>query len=548
MGYLALYRKYRPKNLSEMVGQESVIEVISNALKNNKLSHAYLFTGPRGTGKTSLAKIIAKMVNCTDLKDGIPCGKCYNCKNFDNNSDVIEIDAASNNGIEEIREIREKVTLVPIFSKYKVYIIDEVHMLTTQAFNALLKTLEEPPAHVIFIFATTEFYKIPSTILSRCQKFQFHKIDDDLIVGRLKYISENENIKIEESALYEIARLSDGGMRDSINYLDQLASLNKEIITINDVFDINCSVSYEMICELLDYILDGNYLKVIEFLEFIDKNGKNINKFIEELLIFIKDILIYKNANKLTKIKSKNEKIVLISTKISEDFIYKFIDEINNLLIKTKTSDYPSILLTVALLKMIDENNKKINNENATSENNKEIVDTNNFCNDKEKNITNVVKNIDSLKKIRINNTFCLATKEFLINFKEKWKKIDLIVDDDLIKYIGLLTDCLPVAVSDSYVIMVSKYESSATRINENLIGIEMLIKKVYGKNYKIIALSENEWNSAKFDYINNKKKGIVYNFIEENISEPKATEHEKNVSSVDKLIQIVGEEIIEYK
>ena len=291
MSYLALYRKYRPKNLNEMVGQKNVIEVISNAIKNNKISHAYLFTGPRGTGKTSLAKIIAKMVNCTDLKDGVPCGKCYNCRNFDNNSDIIEIDAASNNGIEEIREIREKVALVPAFSKYKVYIIDEVHMLTTQAFNALLKTLEETPEHIIFIFATTEFYKIPATILSRCQKFQFNKIDDELIVERLKLISKEENINVDESALYEIARLSDGGMRDSINYLDQLASLNKDLITIEDVFDINCSVSYEMINELLEYILNKDRLKIINFLEFIDKNGKNINKFIEELLIFVKDIL-----------------------------------------------------------------------------------------------------------------------------------------------------------------------------------------------------------------------------------------------------------------
>ena len=201
MGYLALYRKYRPKSLLEMIGQENVIDVITNEIKNNKISHAYLFTGPRGTGKTSLAKIIAKTVNCTNLKEGIPCGECYNCKNFDTNSDIIEIDAASNNGIEEIREIREKISLVPTNSKYKVYIIDEVHMLTTQAFNALLKTLEEPPAHVIFIFATTEFYKIPSTILSRCQKFQFNKIDDELIVKRLQQISLAENIIIDDIEL-----------------------------------------------------------------------------------------------------------------------------------------------------------------------------------------------------------------------------------------------------------------------------------------------------------------------------------------------------------
>ncbi len=546
MSYLALYRKYRPKNLNEMVGQKNVIEVISNAIKNNKISHAYLFTGPRGTGKTSLAKIIAKMVNCTDLKDGVPCGKCYNCRNFDNNSDIIEIDAASNNGIEEIREIREKVALVPAFSKYKVYIIDEVHMLTTQAFNALLKTLEEPPEHIIFIFATTEFYKIPATILSRCQKFQFNKIDDELIVERLKLISKEENINVDESALYEIARLSDGGMRDSINYLDQLASLNKDLITIEDVFDINCSVSYEMINELLEYILNKDRLKIINVLEFIDKNGKNINKFIEELLIFVKDILIYKNTNKLTKIKSKNEKIIALSLDFTSDFIYKFIGEMNDLLGKIKVSEYPTILLMVSLLKKFDENTKRTVKKldaNETLEM-KETLEKVNISAE-----TEYDKNkIEGLKKIRINNTFSLASKEMLIKFKDLWKNLSLVSDDDLIKYVGLVADCLPVAVGDSYVMLVSKYESTATRINADLSGVETLIKKVYSKSYKIIALSENEWNSAKIEYINNRKKGIVYSYIEENTTEHNQDKNKKIDSPVDKLIEIVGEDIIEYK
>ena len=205
MSYLALYRKYRPTNFLDLVGQSEVVTVIKNEILNDKISHAYLFSGPRGTGKTSTAKIIAKMINCSNLgKDGVPCGKCESCINFDSSNDIVEIDAASNNGVDEIRDLRDKVNLVPTYGKYKVYIIDEVHMLTTQAFNALLKTLEEPPSHIVFILATTEFYKIPITVVSRCQKFQFLKFSVDDIVNRLNDIAVKENINVSDDVLQEI--------------------------------------------------------------------------------------------------------------------------------------------------------------------------------------------------------------------------------------------------------------------------------------------------------------------------------------------------------
>ena len=226
MSYLALYRKYRPTNFDDLVGQNEISSIIKNAILSDRISHAYLFSGPRGTGKTSTAKIIAKMINCSNLsEEGIPCDKCPSCLNFNSNTDIVEIDAASNNGVDEIRELRDKVNLVPTYGKYKIYIIDEVHMLTTQAFNALLKTLEEPPKHVIFILATTEYYKIPVTVSSRCQKFQFLKFSNEDIVNRLVYIAEKENININKDALVEVARLSDGGLRDAINMLDQLSFL-----------------------------------------------------------------------------------------------------------------------------------------------------------------------------------------------------------------------------------------------------------------------------------------------------------------------------------
>ena len=267
MNYLALYRKYRPKELDEVVGQNEVKKILASSVKNGTITHAYLFSGPRGTGKTTMAKILAKMVNCGHPVNGNACNECDSCLNVLNSNDVIEIDAASNNGVDEIRELREKANLVPTNAKYKVYIIDEVHMLTTQAFNALLKTLEEPPRHVIFVLATTEYYKIPMTITSRCQKFQFNKISDELIVDRLREISKLENIDISDEALYEIAKISDGGMRDSINFLDQLRSFNNNKIEINDVYNVCGNVSISDIVSLFTDIKNNNYQNVVNFFE-----------------------------------------------------------------------------------------------------------------------------------------------------------------------------------------------------------------------------------------------------------------------------------------
>ena len=272
MSYLALYRKYRPTNFDDLVGQNEISSIIKNAILSDRISHAYLFSGPRGTGKTSTAKIIAKMINCSNLsEEGIPCDKCPSCLNFNSNTDIVEIDAASNNGVDEIRELRDKVNLVPTYGKYKIYIIDEVHMLTTQAFNALLKTLEEPPKHVIFILATTEYYKIPVTVSSRCQKFQFLKFSNEDIVNRLVYIAEKENININKDALVEVARLSDGGLRDAINMLDQLSSYKNDNINVEDVYKLSGVISYSDFADLVLSIYYNKVVDIVDFIESIDK-------------------------------------------------------------------------------------------------------------------------------------------------------------------------------------------------------------------------------------------------------------------------------------
>ena len=289
--YQALYRKYRPTNFNEVVGQKVIKQTLQNAIIKNRISHAYLFCGPRGTGKTTVAKIIAKTVNCLHNGNGYACNECKNCIQFQNKqtTDIIEIDAASNNGVDEIREIKNKVSLVPNSGKYKIYIIDEVHMLTVGAFNALLKTLEEPPEHIIFILATTEPHKIPMTILSRCQRFDFKKITDDQIVERLKYIVEKEKINISENALKEIAHLSDGGMRDSISLLDQAVAYTENVITINDIHDINGTLTKEELKYFTEKMLDGNINDILMLLDEYDEKGKNLVKFAEEFMLFLKN-------------------------------------------------------------------------------------------------------------------------------------------------------------------------------------------------------------------------------------------------------------------
>ena len=292
--YQALYRKYRPQLFEDVVGQKVIIKTLSNSILNNKISHAYLFTGPRGTGKTSIAKIFAKIINCENLNGIDPCNNCVNCTqiNTKQSTDIIEIDAASNNGVDEIRELRDKVSLVPSFGKYKVYIIDEVHMLTTAAFNALLKTLEEPPKHIIFILATTEPHKIPQTILSRCQRFDFKKISISDIKSRIKKISELENISIDDDAIELIAKLSDGGMRDALGLLDQLTSYTSEKINVNDVNDVSGMITIDKINELILHIIKGNLIDSFNLLETYDEDGKNLVKIVEGLIEFLKNTLI----------------------------------------------------------------------------------------------------------------------------------------------------------------------------------------------------------------------------------------------------------------
>lgn len=556
MSYLALYRKYRPVDFNSVYGQEEVVTVLKNAIISGKISHAYLFCGPRGTGKTTIAKIIARLVNCDNLVDGNPCGKCYNCLNYLNSNDIVEIDAASNNGVDEIRELRDKINLVPSNAKYKVYIIDEVHMLTTQAFNALLKTLEEPPSHVIFILATTEPHKIPLTIASRCQKFRFSKIDDEKIVARLSEICKLEDISIDNDSLFEIARLSDGGMRDAINFLDQLVAYSSDDIKIDDVYKVNGSVSYAELFNLLTYIINNDKVKIIEFIDDLNASGKDINKFLEELLIFLKDVILYKNANVLSNIATKNEYVKLIADMYENTDLYKLIESLNVVQNNIKISSHSSIIFMTSILKYSDLNfsdNAELNSNSTSDYSN---MDLKSNVQDDDSNLVkevtkNEIKNNDNLslrdEEIRINNALAIASKNDLSYFKSKWSGIDDFLDDsDFSVVSGLLKDCNIVVGSKKYIILESNTLSIVDRINSNLEIVEKLFEKLFNYKVYVVAVDSNKWINIKNKYISDLKNGIKY-YVKD-INSNVNNNGIDNSSSIDDLIDLVGENVIEYK
>ena len=373
MGYTALYRKFRPQTFAEMVGQEHITRTLKNQIIANRVGHAYLFTGGRGTGKTTSAKVLARAINCLNPKDGEPCNECEICKSAISGSltDIVEMDAASNNSVEDIRSIREEVNFLPTKAKYRVYIIDEVHMLSQGAFNALLKTLEEPPEHVKFILATTEPQKLPATILSRCQRFDFKRISNEDIIKRLKIVTEESNIQISTQALNIIASLSEGAMRDALSILERCVQDGENSIDEDKIKELVGIPKITYIYSIAEAIIEYNIDEAMEAITTVLEDGKDLNNLLWEIIKYFRDILMVKTNQKLTMYNETDlANLKNLSEKISKERAIHLISELSKLENDMKFSTQKLIVFQAGIIKLCDKGMEEPNNTNTSGENN----------------------------------------------------------------------------------------------------------------------------------------------------------------------------------
>ena len=529
MAYKVLYRKYRPQDFNDLYGQDNIKTLLKESIKQQKLAHAYLFSGPRGTGKTSTAKLFAKTINCENPIDGIPCNKCNSCLNYEESPDIIEIDAASNNGVDEIRDLRDNAKILPALSKYKVYIIDEVHMLSQSAWNAFLKILEEPPKHIIFILATTEIQKIPITILSRCQRYNFQKISNNVISENLKRIADLEKIEIDEEAIKYLAELSDGGMRDALSFLDQLSKENQKI-TIELIEKTFGVIGNNDINEIIDALSSQDIDKFNQIIDNYKNKGLDLNLLINKLIDYLYSLeikTINSGQNVLTITDIKN-----LSKDLSECYNKKGAFNLIKIILLSYFSNKNDNKQSKIISREIISEAKQENSEPIKKENHSEIIKTeaspetkedlkeNDF--DEQTDLSKPLK--EEFIRIRINNAYVGATKEIKSNFKNKWESfIKYITIDNKSEILSLIEDLQVEVVSPTNVILSSKSLSTSLLFNNNLELIEKEYQKHTNSTEVFICLDENRWLKEKSEFIKNKNK--KYEYIEEIKTETEQTE-----------------------
>lgn len=596
MAYQALYRKWRPRTFDGVVGQTAITDTLKNAIKRGKISHAFLFAGPRGTGKTSCAKIFAKSLNCTNLQDGEPCNECENCLAADKGTmnDIIEIDAASNNGVDEIRDIRDKVKYAPTQGKYKVYIIDEVHMLSMGAFNALLKTLEEPPEHVVFILATTELQKVPATIISRTQRYNFKRIDQHDLIARMTYILGQEKIDFEEKALEVIAQVADGGMRDSLSILDQILSYDQDKVKYDDALKITGYAAQEKIEQVLLDLLKGQTSEAFEIVHNLLQDGASTKNILDELIsLTVKGMLVVKSNKEATFL---TKDYVTELAKIPEEKFYNLVQAANTALNDLRYTNQQQIPLDVFVVQVtqaagekapveqgdavssavvqklkseIDSLSKQVAElknrpvqatrrissdfsgtiKTETNSHPKKVVDQAADTEQKPKRRKASANNQAAQENNRrqVYHVLENATKEDLNTVKDIWPDL---LSTLKVSQRAVMEVLNPVAASHEQIVLKCKYELWFERANQDgdlISQLETEIAKLTKHNYSIVLVADSSWLKVRHDFVaSHKEELLAKKFQKIEKSEQEANENQVDPQAkkevIDKAKELFGD------
>ena len=593
MAYQALYRKWRPRTFDDVVGQSSITDTLKNAIKRNKISHAFLFAGPRGTGKTSCAKIFAKALNCTNLQDGEPCNECENCLAADKGSmsDIIEIDAASNNGVDEIRDIRDKVKYAPTQGKYKVYIIDEVHMLSMGAFNALLKTLEEPPEHVVFILATTELQKVPATIISRTQRYNFKRIEQVELVARMQYILQQEDVEYEPRSLEVIAQIADGGMRDSLSILDQILSYDQDKVKYKDALKITGYADQAKIETLLYYLLTYKTQDALDLVKELINTGSSTQNILDEIIQLTVNVMLAVKGNQSQHFLTDNYLEQL--KEITEDRFSIIVQQANDALNDLRYTNQQQIPLLVFIVNVtqkqvsIKNNNdsdipvehvkRELTSDTELSQLKREInllkdqiADlkkkpvASNWASSRESKSTptQTKDSVTTLEKVttskearnvkpksvhtnnrdQVYHVLENATKEDISTIKDIWPDLLSMLK---VSQRAVLEVLEPVAASSDQVVLKCKYElwfEKATEDTDLLEQIENNIARLSKHNYDIVLIADSAWAQVRNDFVASHKEEL----LAKKLKKIEEKEQEKNNSNETQVTAEQQKEVVD--
>ncbi|MFL2076550.1 DNA polymerase III subunit gamma/tau [Marinilactibacillus psychrotolerans] len=573
MSYQALYRVWRPQKFEDIAGQQAITKTLRNAIVQDKTSHAYLFTGPRGTGKTSAAKIFAKAINCPHVKEGEPCNDCEICQSISQGKlgDVIEIDAASNNGVEEIRDIRDKANYAPTQAEYKVYIIDEVHMLSMGAFNALLKTLEEPPANVIFILATTEPHKIPLTIISRTQRFDFRRISPQDIVSRMKYILTQKSVEFEEDALTTISKAAEGGMRDALSILDQALSFSEGKLKTEDAMRITGSITQELLSEYIRAVYTRETEKGLNILHELIAEGKDPSRFVEDIILFSRDVLLYQTAQSdiLLKMGKADDKFIQLSTEVDSILLYEVIKIFNQTQQEMRLSNHAEVYLEVATVRLTQPTNPYLKKEEIKKQpgveevSSAELSDLKKQLADMQRLIQNISGSEESVKAAPSKPKRSKSSLVFKVNRPSVYKVLEKATKNDLAQLKDVWPDLMnvleasqkaimntstPVAASPQGLVVTFDYDILCERATNDTLLLNTIgeyLEKVIGHRAELISVPAEQWPVIRQEFIKRMKEepGDPSDVHSENTSPQE--EKEETEPIVSEAFKIFGEQIV---